>query len=393
MRRLLRTALRELSWRAIQSFTGIRQSAYNQRKRNQPDEMNATRTLLMELLVKLLSIGPRREEPASKPLFIALRPGCRKALHSHSAKPPKHGGISRRLTTAKSLVIAFAAITLTGCASIQARNPADPLEPFNRGIYQFNDVVDKAIVKPVAQGYSAVIPAPGKLMVSNFFSNLDDITVAINDLLQFKLVRAFSDGGRFLINTTVGIFGLMDIATPIGLEKHDEDFGQTLGYWGIGNGPYIVLPLLGPSTLRDSVGLYTDSRPSGLRRVHPVRTRNQLYFTQAINHRAQLLDQEKVLDEAALDRYEFIRDSYLQRRQSLVYDGNPPREKYDDEENGFEYQKVPTPNAPSSQQDNAPAAAPASTTQQRQPAFDAPQIDVVRPSIHKVWIAQRTGIR
>ncbi len=291
------------------------------------------------------------------------------------------------------ILLAIAALVLTGCATAYAKNPADPLEPFNRGIYQFNDVVDKAIAKPVAQGYNAVMPLPGKIMVSNFFSNLDDLTVVINDLLQFKLARFISDGGRLLINTTVGVFGLMDIATPLGLEKHSEDFGQTLGYWGVGNGPFIVLPILGPSTLRDSVGLYSDSRPSGLRQVHPIRSRNQLYLTQSINHRAQLLDQEKVLDEAALDRYEFIRDTYLLRRQSLVYDGKPPREKDEEDENGFEYQKTPATNTPSSQRNTAPTTAPASTSAQRQPEFAAPQNDTGRPSIHKVWIAQRTGIR
>jgi len=320
------------------------------------------------------------------------------------------------------ILVALSAIALTGCASIHGKNPADPLESFNRGVYQFNDAVDKAIAKPVAQGYNAVIPPPVKIMVSNFFSNLDDITVAINDLLQFKLVRAVSDGGRLVINTTIGIFGLVDIATPVGLEKHDEDFGQTLGYWGIGNGPYIMLPILGPSTLRDSIGLYVDSRPSRLRRVKHMRTRNQLYLTESVNRRAQLLDQEKVLEEAALDRYEFIRDAYLQRRQSQIYDGNPPREKYEGDENGFEYRQEPIPNAPSAQQgdaptapaastaqqqpalaapeintesrqDNASAALPADTAQQQQPAFAAPQIDADLPSIHKIWIAQRTGIR
>ncbi|MDD5385105.1 MAG: VacJ family lipoprotein [Gallionella sp.] len=289
------------------------------------------------------------------------------------------------------ILVALAAIALTGCASTHTKNPADPLESFNRGVYQFNDAVDKAITKPVAQGYNAVMPVPGKIMVSNFFSNLDDVIITINDLLQFKFIQAASDGSRFLFNSTFGVFGLLDVASR--LEKHNEDFGQTLGYWGIGSGPYIVLPILGPSTLRDSVGLYADSRPSMLRRVNHIRTRNQLYLTKAINHRAQLLDQEKVLDEAALDRYEFIRDAYLLRRQSLVYDGNPPREKYEEEENGFEYRQVPIPNVPSSRQDNTPAARPASIAQQQQPAFTAPPIDADRPSVHKVWIAQRTGIR
>lgn len=288
------------------------------------------------------------------------------------------------------ILVALTAVALTGCASTHGKNPADPLESFNRGVYQFNDTVDKAIIKPVAQGYNAVMPVPGKTMVSNFFSNLDDVIITANDLLQFKFVQAASDGTRFLFNSTFGIFGLFDVAHQ--LEKHDEDFGQTLGHWGIGNGPYIVLPILGPSTLRDSAGLYVDSRLSILGRMDHIRTRNQLYLTKSTNRRAQLLDQEKVLDEAALDSYEFIRDAYLQHRQNLLYDGNPPREKYEDEEGGFKYQQVPIPNTPLSQQNDAPAALPASTAQQ-QPVFSAPQINADSSIVYKMWIAQRTGIR
>ena len=287
------------------------------------------------------------------------------------------------------LFTALAAITLSGCASTHAKNPADPLESFNRGVYQFNDTVDKAIAKPVAQGYNAVMPVPGKIMVSNFFSNLDDLLVTINDLLQFKFIQAASDGSRFAFNSTFGVFGLFDIASR--LEKHDEDFGQTLGYWGIGSGPYLVLPFLGPSTVRDGIGLYADGRPSRIRHVDHMRTRNQLYLTKAVNRRAQLLDQEKVLEEAAIDRYEFIRDAYLLHRKSQVYDGNPPRERYEEEENGFEYQKAPLPPAPSSRQDNAPPASPVSNLQTA--AVAALQAGTARPSVHKVWIAQRTGIR
>lgn len=286
-----------------------------------------------------------------------------------------------------SIFSLFAAIALTGCAAPHAKNPADPLEPFNRGVYQFNDVVDKAIAKPVAQGYNAVMPVPGKVMVSNFFSNLDDVLITLNDLLQFKFTQAVSDGSRFLFNSTFGVFGLFDVAHR--LEKHDEDFGQTLGYWGMGSGPYLVLPLLGPSSVRDGVGLYADSFPSRISHVKHMRSRNQLYLTKAINRRAQLLDQEKVLDEAALDRYAFIRDAYLLRRQSLVHDGNPPREEYEEEDNGFEYRQEPIPSVPSSRLDHAPATRPPSTIR---PAA-APQSDAVLPNVHKVWIAQRTGIR
>ena len=288
------------------------------------------------------------------------------------------------------IFLTFTVIALAGCASPHAKNPVDPLESFNRGVYQFNDAVDKAIAKPVAQGYKAVMPVPGRTMVNNLFSNLDDVIITVNDLLQFKFTQAASDGARFVFNSTFGVFGLFDVAHR--LEKHNEDFGQTLGYWGIGSGPYIVLPILGPSTVRDSVGLYADSRPSKLRHVDHIRTRNQLYLTKAINRRAQLLDQEKVLDEAALDRYEFIRDAYLLRRQSLVYDGNPPREEYDyDEENGFEYQEVPIPNVPSSKNDHIPADRLASVTQQQ--PFTVQQIEADRPSVYKIWGAQRSGIR
>src|SRR3989338_4152198 len=289
------------------------------------------------------------------------------------------------------IFLTLTVIVLAGCASPQVKNPADPLESFNRGVYKFNDTVDRAIAKPVAQGYNTIMPVPGKIMVSNFFSNLDDVIVTFNDLLQFKFAQAASDGARFLFNSTFGIFGLFDVASR--LEKHNEAFGQTLGYWAIGSGPYLVLPILGPSRVRDGVGLYADSRPSRLRHVDHIRTRNQLYLTKAVNRRAQLLDQEKVLDTAALDRYEFIRDAYLLRRQSLVYDGDPPREKYDydEEDSGFEYQEVPIPNVPSSKNDNLPADRLASAAQQQ--PFTAPQTGEGHSGVYKLWVAQRAGIR
>ena len=282
-------------------------------------------------------------------------------------------------------LIALSTFILTGCASPHVKNPADPLESFNRGMYRFNDTMDKAIVKPVAQGYRVVIPDFGKIMVNNFFSNLDDVIITANDLLQFKFAQAASDGSRFVFNSTFGVFGLLNVADR--LEKHNEDFGQTLGYWGLGSGPYIVLPILGSSTLRDSVGLYADSRLSMLRRISHMRTRNQMFIAKAITRREQLLNQEKVLDEAAVDRYEFIRDAYLLRRKSQVYDGNPPRERYEDEDEDIKYEQVPIPITPSAQQNNTPV----STAQQ--PTTAAPQIDASRPGIHKVWIAQHTGIR
>jgi len=194
---------------------------------------------------------------------------------------------------------------------------------------KFNDALDKAVLKPVAKGYVAVLPTPARKMVHNFFSNIDDILVTGNDLLQLKFVQAGSDFTRVLINSTFGIFGLFNMADR--LEKHNEDFGQTLGYWGVGSGPYLVLPFLGPSSVRDTAGLGVDSYYGVIENIPDIPTRNELYLTSKVDERAQLLDTEKIMDETVLDRYSFIRDAYLMHRRSLVYDGDPPREKYDDD--------------------------------------------------------------
>ena len=217
-------------------------------------------------------------------------------------------------------------LLLAGCAG--TRNTSDPLEPINRSIYKFNDSIDQAAIKPAARGYNNLMPAVGKIMVNNFISNLDDVLVTANDLLQLKFSQAASDGTRVLFNSTFGVFGLINVAHR--LEKHNEDFGQTLGYWGLDSGPYLVLPILGPSTLRDASGLYVDSLASVPGNTHHIPARNQYYALNGIHTRAMLLDNEAVMDEAVLDRYEFIRDSYLLRRKSLVYDGNLPRARYDE---------------------------------------------------------------
>lgn len=236
----------------------------------------------------------------------------------------------RKRPLVQTPALLIATLLLTGCAA--AHNPNDPLEPFNRGVYRFNDALDKAVLKPAAKGYSAVMPTTGKVMVSNFFSNLDDIMVTVNDLLQFKLAQGYSDGMRFIVNTTIGIFGLVDVATATGLKKNHEDLGQTLGKWGVGNGPYLVIPIVGPSTLRDGVGFYADLYLDPMYYINDMSSRNLAYLAQKITLRAELLDQEKVMDEAQIDRYEFLRDIYLLRRKSQVYDGNPPRTRYDEEE-------------------------------------------------------------
>ncbi len=215
---------------------------------------------------------------------------------------------------------------LGGCAT---NNPRDPLEPMNRAIYGFNDGVDTAIIRPVAEGYRAILPAPVRTGVSNVFANINDVLIALNNLLQGKVVNAVSDVGRVLVNTTIGIGGIFDVATNIGLEKHNEDFGQTLGWWGIGDGPYLVIPIRGPSNLRDAVGRFVDQRIDPITYVRSMRLRNMLWGLRALNQRADLLDTSKILETAALDQYEFVRDAYLQRRRNLVYDGAPPREKDD----------------------------------------------------------------
>jgi phospholipid-binding lipoprotein MlaA len=214
---------------------------------------------------------------------------------------------------------------LGGCAT--GRDPRDPLEPFNRGVYQFNETLDKAILKPTAQAYRFVIPQFIRASVSNFFSNLNDVVIALNNLLQGKFTAAYSDLGRVAINSTLGLLGLFDVASEAGIEKHDEDFGQTLGYWGVGDGPFVMLPFFGPSTGRDVVGRAADHYVDPVTYVDPSRARNQLWGTRIVNRRAELLDASTVLQTAALDPYEFIRDAYLQRRRNLIHDGSPPPDR------------------------------------------------------------------
>lgn len=222
-------------------------------------------------------------------------------------------------------------LLLTALAGCSSSNPKDPFESYNRAAFRFNDTVDKAVLKPVAQGYNKVTPKPAKNMIHNFFSNLDDVLVTFNDLLQLKFSQAAADGTRVVINSTFGVFGLINVADR--LEKHNEDFGQTLGYWGVSSGPYLVIPILGPSSVRDGAGLYVDSSYlSPIGTMDDVGTRNRLYIGKGVEARASLLEVEEVLDENMLDRYSFIRDAYMMRRQNLVYDGNPPKQKFEDDD-------------------------------------------------------------
>ncbi len=229
------------------------------------------------------------------------------------------------LTAVRRIVAIGAVVTLFGCAT--AGNPRDPLEPVNRAIFSFNDGFDKAIAKPVAEGYRSAVPSFARTGVTNFFSNLEDFWIAINDLIQGKPAKALDDWTRLFLNTTIGIAGLFDIASDLGLEKRNEDFGQTLGTWGVGTGPYLVIPFLGSSTLRDALshGL-VDVHADLVRQHRRVPARNTAFALRTINLRTNLLDASRIVEEAALDKYTFTRDAYLQRRQSLVYDGNPPRD-------------------------------------------------------------------
>ncbi|WP_454711418.1 MlaA family lipoprotein [Cupriavidus nantongensis] len=219
---------------------------------------------------------------------------------------------------------AAAAAALAGCATGPTANPKDPLEPFNREVSKINEDFDKGILRPVAELYADYMPTPVQRAVENFFSNVSDVYSAVNNLLQGKPTRAAEDTMRVAMNTVLGIGGLIDIATPAGLPKYKEDFGQTLGVWGVPAGPYLVLPLFGPSTFRDTAGMLVDRQADPSAYFYPVSLRNSLVGVRIVAGRAQLLGASSLLEQAALDKYSFLRDSYLQRRQYLIYDGNPP---------------------------------------------------------------------
>lgn len=218
-----------------------------------------------------------------------------------------------------------AAALLSGCATGPQANPADPLEPFNRSVTMFNDGLDKAVLKPVATAYRDVVPSPVRTGVHNFFNNLRDVWSAVNNALQIKPRQTVEMGFRVLTNTTIGLGGVLDVASEMGMNRYNEDFGQTLGYWGVGPGPYVVLPVLGPSNLRDGVSLFTADKYGDLvQHIDHIPTRNSTYVFRAVDTRMQILRAEELLRDAALDPYSFTRDSYLQLRRSEVYDGNPP---------------------------------------------------------------------
>lgn len=217
-----------------------------------------------------------------------------------------------RTRAARWAALLLGAALATGCATGPNANPADPFEPYNRGMTRFNDNLDKAVLKPVATVYRDVMPRPVRTGVGNFFANLGDAWSFVNNLLQARGLEAYESLVRFSTNTVFGLGGLLDIASEAGIERHKQDFGLTLGRWGVPTGPYLVLPLLGPSTVRDTAALPVVGDPVGY--VNDVAVRNSLYGLRLVDKRASLLHATSVLDEAALDSYSFTRDVYLQLR-------------------------------------------------------------------------------
>ena len=222
-----------------------------------------------------------------------------------------------------ALFVTLTALLAGGCATPSNPN-IDPFEGFNRAMFGINKGVDQAVVKPVASGYAAIVPAPIRNCIGGVFGHIDDAFVLVNDILQAKPMAALDATGRLVVNTFPGMFGCFDIATPAGLEKQNEDFGQTLGRWGVGNGFYVVLPLFGPSTARDAAGLFLYSRLDPLRQVRPNFDRYALYSLRALDQRSRVLNASNVLEQASPDEYAFVRNAYLQRRRYLIHDGNPP---------------------------------------------------------------------
>ncbi|KAE8758571.1 MULTISPECIES: MlaA family lipoprotein [Paraburkholderia] len=251
----------------------------------------------------------------------------------------------RGVRTVQIATFALAAATLAGCSTVQTPTKGDPLEGLNRTIFTVNDKLDQYALKPVAKGYVFITPQPVRDSVTNFFSNIGDVYIAANNLLQLKITDGVEDIMRIVINTVFGVGGLFDVATLAKLPKHDNDLGLTLGHYGVPPGPYLVLPLFGPSTVRDAVGSIGNYYVNPLSYINPPGLTWALYGVNVINTRANLLNASDVLEGAALDKYSFVRNAYLQRRQYLLSDGKQsqslpnygdeaPLPKYDDVDSG-----------------------------------------------------------
>lgn len=238
--------------------------------------------------------------------------------------------------TAKWAVGMLAGMMLGGCAS-QAQqnvNPDDPWEGFNRRVFAFNDAIDRYALKPIAQGYDTITPEPVQTGVGNFFSNLGEIRTTVNSALQWKWANAGMSSGRFLLNTTLGLGGLLDPASEMGWTAREEDFGQTLAVWGVDEGPYVVLPLLGGHTLRHAGGLPADLYADPVTYVEDDATRYGLRFLELVDYRASVLDQEELIRG---DRYSFLRDTYLQQRRFEVNDGETGADPFASDDFDFDF--------------------------------------------------------
>jgi phospholipid-binding lipoprotein MlaA len=226
-------------------------------------------------------------------------------------------------------VLMLSVLMMTACASIQQTERVakiDPFERVNRVVFSFNETADQYVIKPIAEGYKFVLPEFVRTGVTNFFGNINDVLIGANNLLQGKPANAASDIGRFFINSTVGVLGLFDVATDMGLDKNREDFGQTLGVWGFSDGPYIVMPFFGASNVRDTVGFVVDVETDFMINTNKLNSDEKIAINslRIINRRADLLDAGQLLEDAAFDKYSFLRDGYLQRRRNQIYDGDPP---------------------------------------------------------------------
>jgi phospholipid-binding lipoprotein MlaA len=225
----------------------------------------------------------------------------------------------------KRALLTASAVAFVSSPLMAETNPNDPYEGFNRTMFSVNEVVDSVIAKPLAKGYDAAVPLPVKASVGNMFGNAGDLWIGANDAMQGKLGDAGVDFSRLLINSTLGIFGLFDVASELGFDKHEEDFGQTLAVWGVRDGGYLFWPVIGPRTVRDTAGFAVDSSVDPVRRMGPVSARNSMLAVRLVDVRASLLPADKIVEEAAIDKYAYIRDAYLQRRRNQIFDGRPPR--------------------------------------------------------------------
>lgn len=237
--------------------------------------------------------------------------------------------IQRKLVSAwlKVAAACIVAVLLGGCAAAPSR--VDPWEPMNRGLFAVHEQVDRVVLKPVVNVYARAVPQPARTAVSNFFNNIEDAFSAVNDLLQAKPQKAGDDLGRVVANTFFGLGGLIDVASGAGIERGQEDFGQTLAVWGVPRGPYLFVPVFGPSTVRDGSGTLVRGYLNPVGEISDVPVRNSIYGLQVVDGRYQAGEALNVVETAALDRYTFIRNAYLQRRRYLIYDGKVPADEED----------------------------------------------------------------